>query len=107
MSCDCCDSKDTIEFDKKELMLIKGIENAIGHAINVNMTNFFKRNLMKDTVDTYTYAFDREHYETIIELQEAKENWKKQVSEDLDKIAKAENGYEATKIYMEIIANLL
>lgn len=108
MSCEHCDSsKKTTVLTEKELEMVQRIEAAVGFAINVNMTNFLKREIMRDVIEAYTYSFDRGNYETIEEVKKAKEDWKKQLLEDLDKVATAESGYSATKAYVDIITNLL
>ena len=108
MSCDCCEqiTKDS-KLDSKELEMIQRIEAAVGFAININMTNFYKREVMKDVIEAYTYSFDTDNYGTPEDLKEAKENWKKQLLEDLDKVATAPDGYSATKEYVNIVTKLL
>ena len=114
MSCDSC-KNETCTCDKKKIVdsnlsdaereMLERIEFAVGYAININMTNFYKRDLMKSLVDDRTSAL-HELCQISDDIEGLKEKTRKALLEDLEKIAQAPDGYSALKEYMEIMIRL-
>ena len=117
MSCDTCKNDNCTCEEKKivdsnlsdaEREMIERIEFSVGYAININMTNFYKRELMKDVVDEYILHLEDEledHPEK--DTVEIKAKTKQDLLEKLDKIAQAPDGYSSLKEYAEIRIDLL
>lgn len=111
MSCENCKHEEDTSSAKD---IIDRIEFAVGYAININMTNFYKRDLMKDIIDKYDtkiYHLMKNWNSTDIEYKESiKAGVKKDILDsmlkDIEKIANAEDGYTAIKEYANIIVDL-
>lgn len=106
MSCDHCQCEhDEKKLNEAQKELLDRIEFAVGYAININFTNFYKREIMKDIIDAYVeYWYDKDSKE---KYEEAKQQWKKNLLDDIEKIAITPDGLSATKEYINIITNLL
>lgn len=115
MSCECCKNDNcTCDNEHKivdsnlsdaEREMLERIEFAVGYAININMTNFYKRDLMKSLVDERTSAL-HELCPICDDIKVLKEKTRKELLEDLEKIAQAPDGYSSLKEYMEIMIRL-
>ena len=114
MSCDSC-KNETCTCDEKKIVdsnlsdaereMLERIEFAVGYAININMTNFYKRELMKSLVDDSMYRLKNLCYISE-DIKATKEETRKALLEDLEKIAQAPDGYSSLKEYMEIMIKL-
>lgn len=94
MSCNCdheCENS-----DKEFKQLLSAIEYSIGNAININFTNAYKRNLMKEIIDRRIRFLDEG---TAFNAAEERDK----LLSHIEAIAKAETGYEATKEYLDIL----
>lgn len=117
MSCSCgkhedCQCDHDTEQQESHLTpaqkeMLDKIEFVVGYAININMTNFYKRDLMKSVVDEYALDLEDRLNEDFVDEKAVKEDWKKEVLEQIDKIAKASDGYSAVKEYVSIMADLI
>ena len=87
--------------------MLDKLEFVVGYAININMTNFYKRDLMKSVVDEYALDLDARLNGEFSDEIAVKEEWKKEVLSQIDKIAKASDGYSAVKEYVNIMADLI
>lgn len=111
MSCDCdkenCNchetentTKSVLSEDQKELL--SRIEYSVGYAMNINFTNYFKRQLMKDVVENCLISNDP----IWTRSEEKKKKLKTKLLENLDKIATADSGYDALKAYIDVMFSL-
>lgn len=115
MSCTCghedCDCKKEVvdsNLTAAEREMIERIEFAVGYAININLTNFYKRELMKNTLEGYVALLSTRLYTKELSNEEkktVKEEWKQELYKALDKIAQAEDGYSAIKEFASVIAD--
>lgn len=104
MTCDCHkennNNEDVLSPSQKEI--VDRIEFAVGYAMNINFTNYYKRQLMKDIIDSYIREYDIIYMKD----EDKRAKIKSKILEDLEKIAVTDSGYDALKEYVNIIFSI-
>lgn len=103
MTCDCHkenNNEDVLSPSQKEI--VDRIEFAVGYAMNINFTNHYKRQLMKDIIDSYIREYDIIYMKD----EDKRAKIKSKILEDIEKIAVTDSGYDALKEYVNIIFSI-